>query len=148
MASSWEKFEERRKSNVRTKFSAIVVELSTNPKNLGEIENADGFASIMGPCGDTVSIWLKMEEDGIVNAGFTTDGCTSSLASASMATIMAKGCQIDEVQKISQQDILDALGGLPEENRHCALLATNTLKAAVMDCLDHQEKCNGMKNAG
>ena len=82
-----------------------------------------------------MSIWLKMEGDRIIHASFTTDGCTSSLASASMATVIAKGSRIDEVQKISQQDILDALGGLTDESKHCALLAANTLKAAIRDCL-------------
>jgi nitrogen fixation NifU-like protein len=146
MASPWEKFEEIIKSQMRTVYSDTVVELGMNPKNLGEIDDADGFARITGPCGDTMSMWLKIEGDRIVNTGFTTNGCTTSLASASMATIISKGSCIADALKVRQQEILDALGGLPEESRHCALLAANTLKAAIEDYLERQEY-DGMKNA-
>jgi nitrogen fixation NifU-like protein len=139
MASSWEKFEELIKEKMRTVYSDVVVELGMNPKNLGEVDNANGFARITGPCGDTISIWLKIEGDSIVGTGFTTDGCTTSIASASMATIMAQNSNIEEARKVSQQDILDALGGLPDESRHCALLAANTLKAAIRDYLEQKE---------
>jgi len=146
MASSWEKFEGIIKSQMRIIYSDTVVELGMNPKNLGEIDDADGFARITGPCGDTMSMWLKIEGDRIVNTGFTTNGCTTLLASASMATIIAKGSRIADALKVRQQEILDALGGLPEESRHCALLAANTLKAAIEDYLGRQEY-DGMKNA-
>lgn len=139
MASSWEKFEELIKEKMRTVYSDVVVELGMNPKNLGEVDDANGFARITGPCGDTMSIWLKIEGDSIVGAGFTTDGCTTSIASASMATIMAQNSNIEEALKMSQQDVLDALGGLPDESRHCALLAANTLKAAIRDYLEQKE---------
>ncbi|MBN2320499.1 MAG: iron-sulfur cluster assembly scaffold protein [Acidobacteria bacterium] len=120
-------------------YSEMVVELGMNPKNLGEIDNADGFGRVTGPCGDTMSIWLKIGGDRILDAGFTTDGCTTSLASASMVTLIAKGSRLEDAQKISQQDVLDALGGLPDESRHCALLAANTLKAAIEDYLEQKE---------
>ncbi len=138
MASSWEKFEELIKAKMRTVYSETVVELGMNPKNLGELDEADGFASITGPCGDTISVWLKISGDTILNAGFTTDGCTTSIASASMATIQAIGASLADAQKVSRQTILDALGDLPEESRHCALLAANTLHAAVKDYLDRK----------
>ena len=124
---------------MRTVYSETVVELGMNPKNLGSIDGADGFARITGPCGDTMSIWLKIQGDRILDAGFTTDGCTTSLASASMATIIAKDSRLAEAREVSQQDILDALGGLPEESRHCALLASNTLKAAIEDYRERKE---------
>jgi nitrogen fixation NifU-like protein len=136
MATSWEKFEGLMKEKMRTMYSEMVVELGMNPKNLGEIDDANGFARITGPCGDTMSMWLKIKGDKILDAGFTTDGCTTSLASASMATVIAKGSRLEEAQKVSQQDIVDALGGLPVESRHCALLASNTLKAAIEDYLE------------
>jgi nitrogen fixation NifU-like protein len=139
MASSWEHFEELIKAKMRTVYSEMVVELGMNPKNLGEIEDADGFGRVTGPCGDTMSIWLKIGGGRILDAGFTTDGCTTSLASASMVTLIAKGSRLEEAQKISQQDVLDALGGLPDESRHCALLAANTLKAAIEDYLEQKE---------
>jgi len=135
MASSWEKFEELIKAEMRKIYSEAVIEHSMNPRNLGSLEDADGFARVTGPCGDTMSIWLKVNGDTIINASFTTDGCGTTIASGSMVTEMAKGKSIGEVRKISQQDVLDALGGLPDESKHCALLAANTLKEAIRDYL-------------
>ena len=135
MASSWEKFEELIKTEMRKVYSDAVIEHSMNPRNLGDLEGADGSARITGPCGDTMSMWLKVEGDTIINASFLTDGCGTTIASGSMVTEMAKGKSVAEAQKISQQDVLDALGGLPEESQHCALLAVNTLKAAITDYL-------------
>ena len=135
MASSWEKFEELIKQEMRKVYSEAVVEHSMNPRNLGDLEDADGFARITGPCGDTMSIWLKLNGDTIINASFMTDGCGTTIASGSMVTEMAKGRSISEAQRIGQQDVLDALGGLPDESKHCALLASNTLKEAIRDFL-------------
>ena len=135
MASSWEKVEELIKSKMREIYSEAVVEHGMNPRNLGEIEDANGFGRITGPCGDTMSMWLKVHGDTIVSAKFLSDGCGTTLASGSMVTEMAKGKSVTEAQKISQQDILDALGGLPDESEHCALLAANTLKEAIKEYL-------------
>jgi nitrogen fixation NifU-like protein len=133
MASSWQKFEELIKQEMRKIYSEAVVEHSMNPRNLGDLEDANGFAKVTGPCGDTMSIWLKVNGDTIVNASFMTDGCGTTIASGSMVTEMVKGKSISEAQKTTQRDVLDALGGLPQENEHCALLAANTLKAAIRD---------------
>ena len=114
-------------------YSEAAIEHGMNPRNIGEIENADGFARITGPCGDTMSIWLKIDNGKILDARFLTDGCGTSRASGSMATEMAKGKNLAEAQKISQQDVLDGLGGLPEESEHCALLAANNLKEAIQN---------------
>jgi nitrogen fixation NifU-like protein len=140
MVSSWEKFEELIKSKMRTVYSEAVVEHSMNPRNLGEGGDANGFGRITGPCGDTMSTWLKVDHDAIVGAGFITDGCGTTFASGSMVTEMAKGKSVAEAQKISQQDILNALGGLPDENEHCALLAENTLKEAIKDYLNSKKR--------
>ena len=112
-------------------YSAAVVERFYNPKNLGPIADADGHARITGPCGDTLEIWLKITSDKVTRAGFITDGCCSSIACGSMATELAIGKRTEKALSISQDDILKALGGLPEESVHCALLASNTLKAAI-----------------
>ncbi|HEY79249.1 MAG TPA: iron-sulfur cluster assembly scaffold protein [Dehalococcoidia bacterium] len=133
MASSWEKFEERIKQEMRKVYSEAVIEHSMNPRNLGDLEDADGFAKVIGPCGDTMSIWLKVNGNRIINASFVTDGCGTSIASGSMVTEMAKGKSISEAQKTTQRDVLDALGGLPQESEHCALLAADTLKAAIRE---------------
>jgi nitrogen fixation NifU-like protein len=133
MASSWEIFEESIKAKMREVFSENVIEHSLNPRNIGDLEDADGFAKVTGSCGDTMEIWLKVKNGTISEASFTTDGCGTSVASGSMITEMAKGKSVGEAQRISQQDVLDALGGLPEESQHCALLAANTLKEAIKD---------------
>ena len=104
-----------------------------DPRNMGNLEDANGFARVTGPCGDTMLIWLKGNGDAIINASFTTDGCGTTLASGSMVTEMVKGKSIGEARKTTQCDVLDALGGLPQESEHCALLAANTLKAALRD---------------
>jgi len=82
-----------------------------------------------------MEIWLKVNNDTISDASFMTDGCGTTIASGSMVTEMAKGRTVFQALKIVQQDVLNALGGLPEESQHCALLAASTLKEAVKDYL-------------
>ncbi|HEY55282.1 MAG TPA: iron-sulfur cluster assembly scaffold protein [Dehalococcoidia bacterium] len=135
MSSSWEQFEELIKQEMKRIYSEAVVEHSMNPKNLGDLEDADGFGRVTGPCGDTMHMWLKVKDGTIANATFLTDGCGTTLASGSMVTEMAKGKSLAEAQRISQEKVLNALGGLPEESQHCALLAADTLKAAIRDYL-------------
>ena len=135
MSSSWEEFEELIKQEMRKIYSEAAIEHGMNPRNLGELEDADGFAKVRGSCGDTMSIWLKVNGNTIINAGFLTDGCGTSIASGSMVTEMAKGEKLAKARKISQEDVLNGLGGLPEESQHCALLAANTLKEAIKDYL-------------
>ena len=81
MTSSWEKFEVLIRQEMRKVYSEAVIEHSMNPRNLGELEDADGFARITGPCGDTMSIWLKVNSNVVINAGFLTDGCGTSFSS-------------------------------------------------------------------
>jgi len=133
--TSWDKFEELIKAEMRKVYSEAVVEHSMNPRNVGDLENADGFAKVTGPCGDIMEMWLRVKNGAIRDASFMTDGCGTTVASGSMVTEMAKGKSVSEVQRISQQDVLSALGGLPEESQHCALLAASTLKEAVRDYL-------------
>jgi nitrogen fixation NifU-like protein len=135
MTSPWEEFEELIKAEMRKVYSETAIEHSMNPRNVGYLEDADGSAKVIGSCGDTMEIWLRVKSGTIKNASFTTDGCGTSIASGSMVTEMAKGKSLSEAQKISQQDVLNALGGLPEESQHCALLAASTLKEAVRDYL-------------
>ena len=101
MSSSWEEFEELIKQEMRKIYSEAAIEHSMNPKNLGELEDADGFAKVTGPCGDTMEIWLKVKNGTVAEATFLTDGCGTSVASGSMATELAKGRSIPEVLKIS-----------------------------------------------
>jgi len=116
-------------------YSEKTIDHFLKPRNLGEIPAPDGFARVTGPCGDTMEIYIKVRDDRVINASFWTDGCGPSIASGSMITEMAKRMNISEAQRISQHDVLTALGGLPEESEHCALLAANTLKKAIKDYL-------------
>ena len=135
MATSREKLEELLKQEMRKIYSETVIDHSMNPRNTGIPGNTDGYAKVTGPCGDTMEMWLKVKDDIIRDASFMTDGCSTTIASGSMVTEMAKGRTVGEAQRISQRSILDALGGLPEDSEHCALLASNTLKEAIRDYL-------------
>jgi nitrogen fixation NifU-like protein len=119
--------------DTRKVYSEQVIDHALNPRNVGLMEDADGFARITGPCRDTMEIWIKVNDDIIIKSNFMTDGCGTSIASGSMVTELARGKNITEAQRISEQDVLTALGGLPDESEHCALLAANTLKAAIRD---------------
>ena len=116
-------------------YSEKTIDHFLNPRNLGEMPTPDGFARVTGPCGDTMEIYLKVKEGKVINASFWTDGCGPSIASGSMITEMAKRMTINEARRISQHDVLAALGGLPDESEHCALLAANTLREAIKDYL-------------
>ncbi|MDI6890271.1 MAG: iron-sulfur cluster assembly scaffold protein [Thermodesulfovibrionales bacterium] len=133
MTIKFNELQEYIKNRMREVYSETVIEHATNPKNFGNMEDADGFASMTSSCGDTMEIWLKIKNDIIIGATFMTDGCGTTIASGSMVTEISKGKNIKEVLKISQQDVLDALGGLPEDSQHCALLAANTLKEAISE---------------
>ncbi len=135
MTTGWEKFEELMKAEMMKVYSETMVEHAMDPKNVGSMEDADSFARVTGPCGDTMEIWLKVRNRMIANATFMTDGCGTTIAAGSMVTQLAKGKNIIQAQNIGQSNVLEALGGLSEESQHCALLAANTLKEAVKDYL-------------
>jgi len=116
-------------------YSEKTIDHFLNPRNLGEIPTPDGVGKITGLHGNTMEIYLKVKDGRVMNASFWTDGCGTAIASGSMVTELAKGKSVLEAQKITQQDILDALGGLPEDSFHNALLAANTLKEAIKDYL-------------
>jgi len=133
--NSFKELEESVMQDMRKAYSEEAIDHFLNPRNLGQIESPDGFGRVTGPCGDTMEIYLRVDGGRITNATFWTDGCGPSIASGSMATELIKGKSIVEAQNISQDSILNALGGLPEESQHCALLAANALKKTVRDYL-------------
>jgi nitrogen fixation NifU-like protein len=116
-------------------YSEKVIERWLHPTYMGEIENPQGYGNITGPCGDTIHIFLRIENDKIANARFLTNGCATSIAAGCMACELAVGKTFQEAFKITKEIILEQLDGLPEESAHCALLASNTLKAALTDYL-------------
>ena len=133
MSSELDELQELVMADARKVYYDIVIDHAMNPRNVGDMQDADGFAKVTGPCGDTMEIWIRVNNNAIARATFMTDGCGTSIASGSMVTEMAKGKSISEAGKITRRDVLDALGRLPEESEHCALLAANTLKAALRD---------------
>jgi nitrogen fixation NifU-like protein len=143
MSSDFEKTANELQASVmedaRKIYSEEVIERWLNPRNLGKIRNADGFAKIRGPCGDTMQVSFKVRDHRISKIRFTTDGCASSIAAGSMATELAQGGKLEEAIEISQQMILEGLDGLPEESVHCALLASNTLKEAIKNYFDSKK---------
>ena len=135
MTSEFDDLEKLVLDDMRSTYTETVIDHAMNPRNVGSVSNSDGFASVTGPCADNMEIWLKVKGGTVTNVTFWTDGCGTAIATGSMVTELAKGKSIAKVQRITQQDVLDALGGLPEESCHCALLAANTLKEAVKDYL-------------
>ena len=119
-------------------FSAIARDHAANPRNYGPIGNCNGHSIITGPCGDTMEFWVSVQNNSVKTASFVTDGCAPSLACGSMATVLATDATICDVAQITQQDIIDSLGGLPPDHEHCALLAVNTLLAACQDYLEYK----------
>jgi len=140
MSSELGKFVEDVQKEMWSGYTETVIAHATNPRNIGNVPNADGFRSITGFCGDTMQIWLKVKEGTISDAKFWTDGCGTTIAAGSMVTELAKGRKIGEAHRLSQDDILKALGSLPEESLHCAALAADALKVAIRDYLAYTKE--------
>jgi len=133
VTSEFDELQELITADMRKTYTEATIDHALNPRNLGDMEDADGFGKVTGPCGDTMEIWLKIKNAILAEATFLTDGCGTSIAAGSMLTELARGKSISEALKITQQDVLDALGGLPQESVHCAFLAANTLREALKD---------------
>jgi len=117
-------------------YSEKVMDHFMNPRNVGEIENADGVGEVgNAKCGDIMKIYLKIENDVIKDAKFKTFGCGAAVATSSMATELVIGKTIDEALKITNKAVADALDGLPPVKMHCSNLAEEGIKAAIEDYL-------------
>lgn len=115
-------------------YSEKVMDHFMNPKNVGEIADADGVGQVGNPkCGDIMKMYLKIENDVITDAKFKTFGCGAAVATSSMATELVKGKTIDEALKITNQAVAEALDGLPPVKMHCSNLAEEAIKAAIND---------------
>jgi nitrogen fixation NifU-like protein len=124
-----------------TQYSEKVMEHFKNPKNVGEIPGADGIGNVGNPvCGDIMRLYIKVEDDRIVDAKFKTFGCGAAIATSSMVTELVKGKTIEEALKVSNRAVAEALGGLPKVKMHCSVLAEEALKSAIDDYLKKKKK--------
>lgn len=118
-------------------YSEKVMEHFANPRNVGEIKDADGIGKVGNPvCGDLMWIYIKVKDDRLEDVKFKTFGCGAAIATSSMVTEMAKGKTLEEALKITRNDVAEALEGLPPVKMHCSNLAADGLHAAIKDYLE------------
>ena len=122
-------------------YSRKVMDHFTNPRNVGVIENPDGFGKVGNPvCGDLMEMYIKVENDIITDIKFKTFGCGSAIATSSMVTELAIGKTIDEALKLTRNDVANELDGLPPQKMHCSNLAADALHAAIEDYKKKKKK--------
>lgn len=115
-------------------YNELVIEHFTNPRNVGEMPDADGYALVGDPsCGDQMKLWIKVQSDRISSVRFKSFGCPGAIATSSMATELALGKTIGEAKTLTDDDVVCALGGIPENKKHCSLLGIHALVAAIED---------------
>jgi nitrogen fixation NifU-like protein len=115
-------------------YSEKVMEHFKNPRNVGEIPDADGVGTVGNPvCGDLMTIYIKVKDNRLTDIKFKTFGCGSAIATSSMVTELAKGKTLEEAMTITRANVADSLGGLPPVKMHCSNLAADALHAAIED---------------
>lgn len=120
-------------------YSEKVMDHFSNPRNVGEIPDANAVGRVGNPkCGDIMQIFMKIEDDRIIDVKFKTFGCGAAIATSSMATEMVKGKTIKEALKLSNQAVAEALDGLPPVKMHCSVLAEEGIKSAIADYYKRQ----------
>jgi len=127
-------------------YSKKVMEHFMNPRNVGTIENPDGYGKVGNPvCGDLMEMYIRVQDDIISDIKFKTFGCGSAIATSSMVTEIVKGMNVDEAMKITRNDVADELDGLPPLKMHCSNLAADALHEAIKDYKRKKEKKGGVK---
>jgi nitrogen fixation NifU-like protein len=122
-------------------YSDVVMDHFTNPRNVGEIEDADGVGEVGNPvCGDMMTFYVKVDDDRLSDVKFKTFGCGAAIAVSSMVSEMAIGKTVDEALKISRDDVAQELGGLPKQKMHCSNLGADALHLAIEDYLSKKGK--------
>ena len=117
-------------------YNDLVIDHFTNPRNVGELENPDGRVVVGDPsCGDQMMVSLKISDNRIVDIKFKSYGCPGAIATSSMMTELAKGKTIDEALTLTDDDVVIALGGIPEKKKHCSLMGVTGLQEALEDYL-------------
>ncbi len=115
-------------------YSEKVMDHFSNPRNVGEVEGADGTGTVGNPaCGDIMKLTIKVENDRITDVKFKTFGCGAAIATSSMVTELVKGKDLNDAEKISNNTVAEALDGLPPVKMHCSNLAADALHAAIED---------------
>ncbi len=135
MNTAYDEFQRQMIEKIKEHYSDTFIDHSMNPRNMGSIPDADGFASITDTCGDAITIWLKVKNEKLKDVSFMTNGCGAAIACCSVATEIVKGRNVSQAMSIHENDIFKILGDLPEDNRHLPLLVTNTIKKALQDYL-------------
>ena len=121
-------------------YTEKVMEHFKNPRNVGVIEDADGIGEVGNPiCGDMMTVYIKVEDDVIKDIKYLTFGCGAAIAVTSMISEMAKGLTIEEALKLSNKNVADELGGLPQQKIHCSNLGADALHKAIQDYLSKKE---------
>jgi nitrogen fixation NifU-like protein len=122
-------------------YNEQVMEHFKSPKNMGQMQDADGVGEVGNPaCGDVMTVYIKVRDGRIADIKFQTFGCVAAVATSSMVTELAKGKTLDEAMKITRADVAEKLGGLPPIKLHCSNLAAEALHAAVKDYRTKQAK--------
>lgn len=115
-------------------YNDTVIDHFTNPRNVGEMNDADGYALVGDPsCGDQMKLWIKVENSIITDIKFKSFGCPGAIATSSMATTLAMGRSLEDAKKLTDDDVIHALGGIPENKAHCSLMGVGALIAAIQD---------------
>ncbi|UCH69588.1 MAG: Fe-S cluster assembly scaffold protein NifU [Candidatus Bathyarchaeota archaeon] len=121
-------------------YSEKVMDHFMNPRNIGEIPDADGVGTVGNPvCGDLMTVYIKVKDDRLAEVKFKTFGCGAAIATSSMVTELAKGKTIEEALKITRGDVAESLDGLPPIKMHCSNLAADALHAAIKNYLEKKE---------
>jgi len=122
-------------------YSEKVLKHFKDPKNVGEMKDADGMGTVGNPvCGDMMSMYIKVKDDRIEEVSFKTFGCGAAIATSSMTTELAKGMTLDEAMDLSRNDVAEALDGLPPVKMHCSNLAADALHEAIKNYRESKEK--------
>lgn len=121
-------------------YSEIAMAHFQDPQNTGRIENADGVGMVGDPsCGDTLMMFIKVEGETIVDVKYLVFGCAGSIATSSIASTMIKGKTFGEVLKLTDQDVVEAIGGLPADKEHCSNLGIQAAHAAIRNYFEKQQ---------
>jgi len=123
------------------KYTELVKDHFFNPRNVGEIKDADGVGTVGNPkCGDVMTIYIKVKDDRIIDIKFKTYGCAAAIASSSIATELVKGKTLEEAMRLTRDNVANELGGLPAVKMHCSNLAADALHEAIKNYREKNKK--------